>query len=134
MTAEASAVREECFLEVSRNLLQVEEIAEPTPRALSEVVLAAASLAEVGHRRELWEKRAPCVKPAGQSRESFLGALFRGELDVNVPDHVVPEVITHVHLLDLSEFLHLLQDVLRETWRQKKGSGEKTKEREKKTS
>ena len=74
----------------------------PRPHHSPDFVLSTAGLAEVGDGAELGVD-GPAAKPAVlQVLHGLLGVLLPPELDVHVADQVVPQVVTHVHLLDLT--------------------------------
>ena len=95
--------------------LEVHEVAEAGPGALSGLVLPAAGLPEVCHGRQL-RVDGPATEPTVvEVVDGLLGVILLLELDVHVAHQVVPEVVAHVHLLDLSVFvLALHEDVLEE--------------------
>lgn len=101
--------------QLSRDGLQVHEVAEAASRALSHLILTAAGFPEVGHGRELGVDRL-AVKPAVvQVNHGLFRIFFTAKLDIDVPDQVVAQVVTHVHLLHLAVLLlHLREDLLKE--------------------
>ena len=59
----------------------------------------AARMPKVGHWSQLCVYR-PSPEPAVvEVLDGFVGVLLLLELDINVPDEVVPEVVADVHLL-----------------------------------
>merc|ERR1740128_1006513 len=95
--------------------LQVHEVAEAGPGALPGLVLPAACLPEVSHRRQLGVNRSPAKPSVVEVVYPLLCVLLALELDVDVAYQMVSQVVTHIHLLDLSVFvLALHKDVLEE--------------------
>ena len=102
----------EVLPEVAGDGLEVHEVAVAAAAARVLLVLPAGRLAEVGHGGELRDDEAAVVVAALERLE---GGGCRGlfaELDVDVPDHVVCEVVAHVEVLDLAVGGELLEDVL----------------------
>jgi len=95
--------------------LEVHEVAEAGPGALPGLVLPAAGLPEVRHRRQLSVDR-PSAKPSVvEVVDPLLCVLLALELDVDVAHQMVSQVVAHIHLLNLSVFvLALDKDVLEE--------------------
>lgn len=66
--------------EFPRDRLEMHEVAEATAGALSHLVLAAAGLAEVCHRRQLRVDGPPAEPAVVQVVHGLLGVLFATEL------------------------------------------------------
>lgn len=92
------------------------EVAERALVASSQLVLPAAGFAEVRHGREL-RVDGLAVEPSVdvQIGDGLVRARLVHELDVDVADHVLANVVAHVHLLDLSVLaVQLGEDLLEE--------------------
>lgn len=74
-------------------MLGVNEVAVATAFALSFTVLATLSLSEVGDRTVLNSNLIVIIILAIFVLEAVFGLFFRGELDVNVSNHVFSDVV-----------------------------------------
>ena len=86
--------------QVSRNRLQVHEVAKSRPGAFAHLVLAAASFSEVGDGAQLRVDGASSEPAVVQVFDGAFGVLFSSELDVDVTHQMIAQVVTDVHLLD----------------------------------
>jgi len=93
----------------------VHEVAETASSALPHLILATAGFPEVCDWRQ-FSGDGLTVKPAViQVNDCFLCVLFTTKLYIDVSHQVIPQVITHVHLLHLSILLlHLREHFLKE--------------------
>lgn len=103
---------EQLLLELSVHRLRVHEVAEATSLTGAFLVLSALGLAEVRHWRVLGNNHASAVVASVHDFHSGGGLLFICKLDVNVADHVVPDVVRDDHLLHLAELRHLHEHFL----------------------
>ncbi|GMT30392.1 hypothetical protein PFISCL1PPCAC_21689, partial [Pristionchus fissidentatus] len=89
--------------QIGRDRLEMHEVAEGALKAAAQLVLSAARLTEVRHGRQFRVYRL-AVEPSVrvEIRDGLVGARLVHELDVHVADHVLANVVAHVHLLDLS--------------------------------
>lgn len=99
----------------SRDWLEVHEVAEAPPCTLAHLVLATASLPEVGDGREFGVDRATVEPAVVQVGDRLLRVLFIPELNVYVANKMVAHVVTNVHLLNLSILVfQLCEDLFEE--------------------
>jgi hypothetical protein len=80
---------EELAYEVARGTHGVDEVAVPSTRALTFIVLATPCFAEVCHGRELTHDRASCVEAPVELRECVLRIFLAVELGVQVTREVI---------------------------------------------
>lgn len=100
--------------QLTRDGLQVHEVAEPSSGALPHLVLTAAGFTEVSHRSELsvdWSSVEPAVV---QVTHRLVGILLSAELDIDVANQVITQVVADVHLLNFSILLHFNKDFFEE--------------------
>lgn len=88
------------------------EVAVATTVAAVLLKLPAGCLTEVCHRGVLHYDRAARVEAALKGIVSSDCLLFLPELDIDIPDHVVSKVVTHIQGLNLAELAQLLVDIL----------------------
>lgn len=93
------------------------EVAEATSGTFPHLVLPAARLSEVSDRGQL-RMHSLTVEPAViEFSHSPLCILLPAELNIDIAHEVVPKVVTHIHLFDLSVLLlqfceHLLKEII----------------------
>jgi len=93
------------------------EIAESPTGALPHFILTTTRLPEVGDRRQLPINGLPIEPPIVDIIYSFLCVLFVTELHIDIPHQVIPQIIAHIHLLDLPIFIlqlqkHVLEEII----------------------
>lgn len=88
------------------------EITIPTAVAVTFLELATSGFTEVGDRREVGNNGASIVEASLEGSQSSGGFLFFLELDVDIPYHMISEIVANVETLNLSEFAEFFEDVL----------------------
>jgi len=97
------AVTFELLHQMTTKFFAVHEVAVSSTTTNTFVVLAATGVVEIGHRREFWQDRSSSIEPSIECCKGFSTAFLVLEHDINIPDHVITNVIKHVHLLNHSE-------------------------------
>merc|ERR1719206_26665 len=101
--------------QLTRDRLQVHEIAETTTSAFPHLVLSAARLAEIGDRGQLRIDGLPVIPAVVDSNHGFLRIFLVLELDVDISNKMITKVVTHVHLFYLPVLLlQFEEDILKE--------------------
>lgn len=89
------------------------KVAKATSIAFALLVLTAARLAEISHRRQLGRDRATVKPPVVQPFRRLLSVLLVIEHHVHITDKVVTKVVAHIHLFDFAVLLlELPEDIL----------------------
>ena len=60
---------------------------------------------------KLKRKKLTSIKPSGEIAKCIGSVFLLSELDVDIADHVVSKVVTHVQALDLAVLAELLKQV-----------------------
>jgi len=114
-TSTSSAVQ--LMTQLTRDRLQVHEVTESRPGALSGLILTAACLTKIGYRCKFGVDWSSTEPPIVEVIDGLVGILLLLELDVHVADQMVPKIVANVHLLHLSIFIftldkHVLEEVV----------------------
>lgn len=80
------------------------KVAESSSTTLCLVKLSAPSLFEVGDRRKLAADGRSCVIAAVQSGHCTFCRLFIFILCINIADEMLSEIVTDVHVIQVTEF------------------------------
>lgn len=91
---------------------QVHEVAVSTTVARVLLVLPASGFTKVRHRRKVDDDWTASIKSSGEITKGIGSEFLLSELDVDIADHVVSQVVTHVEALDLAVLAELLKQVL----------------------
>jgi len=94
---------------------EVHEVAESRPGTLSGFILPTAGLSEISDRSQFcidWSSSEPAIVQICTGLQSII---FLFEFDIYISNKMVTQIVTDVHLLNLSIFiLALHKDVLKE--------------------
>lgn len=107
----------ELFVQFARDLLQVHEIAIAPSVALVGIELPTACFSEIRDRRKFRQHRLSAVKSPAQPIFCLFCIVFIIIFDVNIPTHVVAEIITDMKFLDFTEFGQLFVNVVIEKFK-----------------
>lgn len=102
----------ECLLELLGDVLGMDEVAVPASLALALVVLPALGLSEVSYGTVLDSYLAVVIIFSIFGAVAGFGLLLGGVLDVDVPQHVLADVVRHHDVQNLSEPAEFDEDFL----------------------
>lgn len=88
------------------------EVTETASCTLSHLVLSAARLTKVSHRRQLGVDWTSIEPPVVQLSDGSFRILLAFKLDVNVADQMIAQVVTDIHLLDFAILVFELEEYL----------------------
>lgn len=91
------------------------EITESTACALSHFILTTACLSKVSYRTQLCMDCSTPKPPVIEVHNSLFSIFFIFELYIHIANKMVPKVVAHIHLFDLSiPILALHENLLKE--------------------
>lgn len=85
------------------NHLNMHEITIPTSITALLLKLPTSGLPEIRHRREVSDDGPAGVEPTMEGLKGRSSLVFLAKLHVDIPDHVVGEIVADVEGLDLAE-------------------------------
>mmetsp|Transcript_21451 Transcript_21451/g.51847 ORF Transcript_21451/g.51847 Transcript_21451/m.51847 type:complete len:246 (+) Transcript_21451:1456-2193(+) len=100
--------------EAQGNGLDVHEVAESPPAARVLVEIPASGLPEIRHGAEFHLHLPPRVVPSVHHVQRVGGLLLLAEFGVDVPYHVIPQIVADVQGLEPAELGQLVEEILEE--------------------
>jgi nitrogenase molybdenum-iron protein alpha/beta subunit len=95
-------------------VLQVHKITVATTSTGALIELAAACVREVCHRTKLRRNDAACIITPCHGFEAALRLFFFVVFNVDVPKHVIPQILHCVKLFHLAKFLEFFKQLFKE--------------------